>query len=86
MANNFSIECSLASSLPIQNDSARIGAPMNRRAFFRCGALLAGGCACYLPAGTLLAGTRTMADRRLISPGCRTSKVRVAKIYLGKHK
>lgn len=86
MANDFSTERNSASSLPIQNDSARAGAGMNRRSFFKCGTLLAGGCACCLHAGTLLAGSRTVADRRLLSPGCRTSKVRIAKIYLGKHK
>jgi hypothetical protein len=47
-------------------------------------AVLAGGCAfCSGPAG-LLADAREPACPGLVSPGCRTTKVRVARVYLGK--
>jgi L-fucose isomerase-like protein len=45
-------------------------------------ALAAGG-ACWLQTGGLLAAARSASNGLIISPGCRKSKVKVAKLYLG---
>jgi hypothetical protein len=55
---------------------------IDRRSFLRRSLGLAGGCACGLCAGSLLAQPAS-AVTTLISPGCRRSKVRIAKLYLG---
>ena len=51
--------------------------------FLRQSLALAGGCACCLNAGNLFALPTSSGSTTLISPGCRRSKVKVAKIYLG---
>jgi hypothetical protein len=51
----------------------------NRREFLE---LTAGGALCFAGAG-LLAGSARAAGTKLISPGCRRSKVKVARIYMG---
>jgi len=56
---------------------------LDRRAFFQRSLILAGGCACCLRAGTLFARQSAPPVTTLISPGCRRSKVKVAKLYLG---
>ena len=53
---------------------------MNRREFIR---LVAAGSAAYLASPYVRAGGVQIQSDRLISPGCRRSKVKVAKIYLG---
>ena len=53
---------------------------MNRREFIR---LVAAGGAAYLASPYVRAGGVQIQSDRLISPGCRSSKVKVAKIYLG---
>ncbi len=58
--------------------------PLNRRAFLGRTALLAGGCACCAWGQSLFGDARDPGCPDLISPGCRRSKVRVAKLYLGK--
>ncbi len=55
----------------------------NRRAFLRQSVVLAGGCACCFGAGNLFALPGASGATTLISPGCRRSKVKVAKLYLG---
>lgn len=72
-----------ANNLPEWNCSFEA---LSRRAFFRRSALFAGGCACCLGTDDLWAATKRSAESKLISPGCRTSKVRVARLYLGKPK
>jgi hypothetical protein len=64
-----------------QHDS-NPSAGVDRRTFLRRSLVLAGSCAFCLRAGGLstLAGSGSSA---LISPGCRRSKVKVAKLYLG---
>ncbi len=59
------------------------GLPISRRSFFKQTTLLAGGCAGCLHAGRLFAAMPAIQGSPLISPGCRKSKVRVAKLYLG---
>jgi hypothetical protein len=54
--------------------------PMNRRELLR---LMAAGGATYLTSPYVQAGDAPIQGNRLISPGCRRSKVKVAKIYLG---
>ncbi len=56
---------------------------LDRRAFLQRSLILAGGCACCLRAGTLFARQSAPPVTTLISPGCRRSKVKVAKLYLG---
>jgi len=53
-----------------------------RRDFLKVGA---GSCALCLSARHLFAAGSASAGNVLISPGCRKSKVKVAKLYLGKH-
>ncbi len=60
-----------------------LAAGLNRRAFVRQSLALAGGCACCLGAGSLFAVPTASGVTTLVSPGCRRSKVKVAKIYLG---
>ncbi len=57
--------------------------PLDRRTFLRQSLALAGGCACCLQAGGLCALAGPSGATTLISPGCRRSKVKVAKLYLG---
>ena len=52
---------------------------INRREFLE---LTAGGVVCFAGAG-LFAGSARAAGTKLISPGCRRSKVKVARIYMG---
>jgi hypothetical protein len=59
---------------------------MSRRDFLQRTARLAGGCAFCLGAADVLGATSGGGGSLLVSPGCRTSKVRVAKVYLGKRK
>jgi hypothetical protein len=56
---------------------------LDRRSFLRQSLVLAGGCACCLQAGNLFAVPDSSGATTLISPGCRRSKVKVAKLYLG---
>ena len=56
---------------------------LDRRSFIRRTLALAGGCACCLHAGKLFALPASSGLTTLISPGCRRSKVKIAKIYLG---
>jgi L-arabinose isomerase len=56
---------------------------LDRRSFLRQSLAVAGGCACCLNAGSLFAVPTSTGLTTLISPGCRRSKVKVAKIYLG---
>jgi hypothetical protein len=56
---------------------------LDRRSFLRHSLALAGGCACCLHAASLFALSTGSGLTTLISPGCRRSKVKVAKIYLG---
>ena len=52
---------------------------INRREFLE---LTAGGALCFAGAGLFAGGVRA-AGTKLISPGCRRSKVKVARIYMG---
>lgn len=52
---------------------------VNRREFLQ---IAAGGVACWAGAGIFSSGARA-AGSQLISPGCRKSKVKVARIYMG---
>ena len=61
-------------------ESPAIG--MDRRAFLQRSLTFAGGCAVCLHAGRVFAQV-SPATTTLISPGCRRSKVKVAKLYLG---
>ena len=56
---------------------------LNRRTFLQRSLVLTGGCAFCLNAGSLLAVPSNTTTTTLISPGCRRSKVKVAKLYLG---
>jgi hypothetical protein len=56
---------------------------LTRRGFLRQSLVLAGGCALCWPAGNLWAAESPGWTTHLFSPGCRRSKVRVAKLYLG---
>jgi hypothetical protein len=67
-------------TIPQRTASARA---LDRRSFLRQSLALAGGCACCLHAGNLLALPTSSGLTTLISPGCRRSKVKIAKIYLG---
>jgi len=59
---------------------------LNRRGFLVRSAVLAGGCTVGLGQNRLLALAPDPEGPSLISPGCRKSKVRIAKLYLGKPK
>jgi len=52
---------------------------VNRREFLQ---ITAGGAACFAGAGILASGVQA-AGSKLISPGCRKSKVKVARVYMG---
>ncbi|HEY5910453.1 MAG TPA: hypothetical protein VJA21_07590 [Verrucomicrobiae bacterium] len=56
---------------------------VDRRSFLRLSLGFAGGCACCLHPGQLVAAASSATSTTLISPGCRKSKVKVAKLYLG---
>jgi hypothetical protein len=56
---------------------------LDRRSFLHQSLTLAAGCACGLRAGNVLALPLSPGGSALISPGCRRSKVKVAKLYLG---
>jgi hypothetical protein len=56
---------------------------VSRRQFLGQSLVLAGGCAWCLAGGNLQAAFPEAKKNVLVSPGCRKSKVRVAKIYLG---
>ena len=56
---------------------------LDRRSFLRQTLALTGGCACCLHAGNLFALPTSSGLTTLISPGCRRSKVKIAKVYLG---
>ena len=57
---------------------------LNRRTFLQRSLVLTGGCAFCLHAGNLVAvPSTTTTTTTLISPSCRRSKVKVAKLYLG---
>jgi len=57
---------------------------LNRRGFLQQSATLAAGCSLCLIATRAQAGFLDVRPSGLISPGCRKSKVKVAKLYLGK--
>lgn len=57
---------------------------LNRRTFLSHSALLAGGCAACFSGFRLWGATPQPLAPGVISPGCRKSKVRVAKLYLGR--
>ena len=59
---------------------------LNRRSFLGQTLALAGGCAYCLHAGNLFALSTPAGLTTLVSPGCRRSKVKVARIYLGTFK
>lgn len=59
---------------------------LNRRDFLARSAALTGGCIFCLSAGRMLAALQNSGGSALVSPGGRKSRVRVAKIYLGKPK
>jgi hypothetical protein len=63
--------------------AATVAPVLDRRSFLRHSLAAAGGCAFCLPADNLLALQASPNTAALISPGCRRSKVRVAKLYLG---
>ncbi|MEN6427178.1 MAG: hypothetical protein ABFE13_17625, partial [Phycisphaerales bacterium] len=52
---------------------------VNRREFLQ---ITVGGAACFAGAG-VFAGRARAAGSKLISPGCRKSKVKVARVYMG---
>lgn len=56
---------------------------LDRRSFLRQSLAVAGGCAWCLHGGNLLAIPGSSGVTTLISPGCRRSRVKVAKLYLG---
>ncbi len=58
----------------------------NRRGFLARSALMAGGCALCLGGAPLWAAAPQALAPGVLSPGCRKSKVRVAKLYLGRPK
>jgi hypothetical protein len=73
-------------SFPLAQPSAVSETPcraLSRRGFLRESLTLAGGCALCLGAGPLLAADFLRRSSVLVSPGCRRSKVKVAKLYLG---
>ena len=65
------------------SDRGAIHGGLDRRTFLQHSLALAGGCACCLHAGSVFARQSTPSPTTLISPGCRRSKVKVAKLYLG---
>ncbi len=72
-------------SVPSTTASAR-DAALNRREFLARSAALAGGCALCLGGAPLWAATPSVLAPGLIGPGCRKSKARVARLYLGRPK
>ncbi len=66
------------SGIPTGNET------LNRRAFLARSAILTGGCALCLGGSRVWAARREPMPPGIISPGARRSKVRVAKIYLGR--
>jgi hypothetical protein len=56
---------------------------LDRRAFLQHSLVLAGGGALCWAAGPAFAGAHAPPVTRLLSPGCRRSRVKVAKLYLG---
>jgi hypothetical protein len=56
---------------------------LDRRDFLRQSLTFAGGCAFCLAGGGAWAAASSPRPTSLISPGCRTSKVKVARLYLG---
>ena len=77
-----------SSALPSQTIPQQTVCPggLDRRSFLRHSLALAGGCAWCLSAGGLFALPNSSGLTTLISPGCRRSKVKVAKLYFGKPK
>jgi hypothetical protein len=73
------------SSFALSQNSESIAATrtLNRRAFLQQSLALASGCACCFQAGNLFAVPASPGITTLVSPGCRRSKVKVAKLYLG---
>lgn len=59
---------------------------IDRRSFLTQAAILTGGCALCMHAGRLWGASVERPVPGLVSPGCRKSKVRVAKLYLGQPK
>ena len=59
---------------------------LKRRDFLWRAAALAGGCAVCLASKSALGGELRPMCPNLVSPGCRASKVAIARIYLGKPK
>jgi len=57
---------------------------LNRRTFLKQSAVMAAGCAFCLKATPAFSAFADARPSGLISPGCRKSKVRVAKVYLGR--
>jgi len=78
-ASNFAV-----ASLSPTDSRSRAG--VSRREFFSQAAVLTGGCALCLGAPTIWAAAKSGSVPGLVSPGCRKSKVRVAKLYLGQPK
>jgi hypothetical protein len=68
---------------PVNSNDNSCTCGLDRRAFLQRCLAFAGGCACCLPAGSLLAREPVTPITTLVSPGCRRSKVKVAKLYLG---
>lgn len=58
--------------------------PLDRRQFLAQAAIWTGGCTLCLHGRGIAAGAPASASLGLVSPGCWRSKVRVAKLYLGK--
>jgi hypothetical protein len=56
---------------------------LDRRVFLQRCLAFAGGCACCIAPGALWARESAKSVTTLVSPGCRRSKVKVAKLYLG---
>jgi hypothetical protein len=67
----------------LDSHKATVTCGLDRRAFLQRSLTLAGGCTFCLHAGSLFARPPSPATTTLISPGCRRSKVKVAKLYLG---
>ncbi len=71
--------------LPLDEPSPTpCGTPFNHRDFFQRAAFLTGGCALCAHSQALFGGAAETPGPALVSPGCRGSKVRVARLYLGK--
>ncbi len=70
-------------SMPNHQFPSTDSCALNRRSFLKGSLALAGGCSLCLGAGELFGASAPVCTTKLISPGCRKTKVRVAKIYLG---